>query len=91
MHIVFLLHQSSDSSSHGDDVIIRVGGEYDHTLGVGLSPLWTGGVVNIRLTAWPSSDGVLQLVEYFDVHQTGLSVELFYEMSQSVVHIILGR
>ena len=62
----------------------------DDSLGVGLGPLRTGGVVYVRLAARPSSDGVLQFVEHFDVHQAGLSVELLDEVSQSVVHVILG-
>ena len=90
MHIVLLLHQSSDGASHRDHIVVGVGGEDDHTLGVGLGPLRTGAVVNVRLAAGPSGDGVLQFVEHFDVHQTGLSVELLNEVSQSVVHVILG-
>ena len=90
MHVVLLLHQPSDGSSHRDDIVIGVGREDDDSLGVGLCPLRAGGVVYVRLAAGPSGDGVLQFVEHFDVHQTGLSVELLDEVSQSVVHVILG-
>ena len=87
---MFLLFQTSDGTSHGDDIVIRVGGEDDHTFGIGLGPLRTGAVIYVRLSTRPSGDGVLQFVEHFDIHQTGLSVELFDEVPQSVINIILG-
>ena len=90
MHVVLLLHQPSDGASHRDDIVVGVGGEDDDPLGVGLGPLRAGGVVYVRLAARPSGDGVLQFVEHFDVHQSGLSVELLDEVAQAVVHIVLG-
>jgi hypothetical protein len=34
---------------------------------------------------------MLQLVEYFDVNQTGLSVKLLNQVAQSILNIVLGR
>ena len=90
MHIVFLLHQASDGASHRDHIIVRVGGEDDHTFGIGLSSLRACAVIYIWLTTRPSRNGVLQFVEHFDIHQTSLSVELLDEVPQSVIYIILG-
>ena len=90
MYVVLLLHQPSDGTSHRDDIIVGVGGEDDDAFRVGLGSLRTGGVIYIWFAARPSGDGVLQFVEHFDVHQASLPVELFDEVSQSVVHIILG-
>ena len=91
MHIVLLLHQASDSASHGDHVIVRVGGEDDDSFWIGLSPLWTRAVIDIWFSARPARDGVLQFVEHFNIHQTGLSAELLNEVPQTVIYIILGR
>ena len=89
MHIVLLLHQSSDGTTHGDHVVVGVGREHDNAFGIGLGTLRTRGVVYVGLATGPSRDGVLQFVEHFDVHKTCLTVELFHEVAQVIVHIIL--
>jgi hypothetical protein len=42
MHLVPLLHQPCQGAPHADDVIIRVGGEDEDALGVGLRALGAG-------------------------------------------------
>ena len=91
MHIVFLLHQSSDGASHGDDIIVRMRREHYHSLWIRFCALRTGTVVDIGFSSRPSRDGVLQFVKHLDVHQTSLSVKLFHEMSQTILHIVLCR
>ena len=90
MHIVLLLHQSSDGSSHGDDIVVRMGREHHHPFRIGFGTLRTGRIVYIGLSTRPSRDGVLQFVKHFDVHKTSLSVKLLHEITKTIVHIILG-
>ena len=71
MHVMFLLYQTTDGASHGDNVIIGMRRKYDHTFWIGLCTLRTIGVVSIRLAARPSGDGMLQVIEYLDVHVIG--------------------
>ena len=65
--IVLLLHQSADGAAHRDDVVVGVGREDHYALGIGVGPFRTVGIIRIRLPAWPSRDGVLQVVENLDV------------------------
>ena len=88
MHIVPLLDQSADGAPHRDDIIVGMRREDDDALGIGQGPFRTGRVVGIRLAARPSRDGVLQLVEHLDIHESRLSVELLNEVSEAIVHIV---
>jgi hypothetical protein len=91
MHIVVLLHQSADGSAHRDNIIVGVGREYDNSLGIWGGTLRSGAIIYTWLTARPSGDGMLQFVENLDIYQSGLTVELFHQVTQSVVYIVLGR
>ena len=91
MHVVVLLHQSANGSAHRDDIIVGVGREYYNTLWVGLGTLGTCRIVYIRFSTGPTCYGVLKFVEYLDVYQTCLAIELFYKMAQTVFNIIFGR
>ena len=91
VYIVMLLHQSSNGSTHRNHIVVGVGREYNHTLGVGLCALGTGAIIYIGFAAGPTSNGVLQFVKHLDVYQTGLTVELLNQVSQSILNIILGR
>ena len=91
MHIVVLLHQSADGATHRDDVVVGVGREHDDSLGIWGSALGSGAIVDVGFATRPSGDGVLQLVEDLDIYQSGLTVELLYQVAKSVVNIILGR
>ena len=52
-------------------VIIGMRREYDHAFGIGLCTFRAIGVVCVRLAARPSGDGMLQVIEYLDVHVIG--------------------
>ena len=91
MHIVLLLHQSSDGTTHRDDIIVGMRREDDDALGIRQSPFGTETVIDPRLATGPSGDGVLEFIEHGDVYETCLTVELFDEMSQAIVLIILRR
>ena len=91
MDVVVLLHQSTDGATHRDDIVVRMGREDNNTLWIGLGAFRTCRIVDIRLAARPTRDGVLQFVEHFDIYQTGLSVELLNKMSETIVHIVLRR
>ena len=84
---MFLLYQTTDGASHGDNVIIGMRRKYDHTFWIGLCTLRTIGVVSIRLAARPTSDGVLQIVENLDVYIIGRTVE-GKQLTQTVFVII---
>ena len=70
-HVMTLLHKPPHGATHRDHHVVRVGAEDEHPLGVGLSALGAISVVGIWLAAWPSGDGVLQVVKYFDIDVVG--------------------
>ena len=88
MHIVFLLHQSSDGASHGDDIIVRMRREHYHSLWIRFCALRTGTVVDIGFSSRPSRDGMLQVIEDLDVDIIGRAVE-GDQFTQAVVVLIL--
>ena len=51
-----------------------MGAEYYHALGIGICAFGTVGVVSIGLTAGPTGDGVLKIVEYLDVYVVGRTI-----------------
>ena len=71
MHVMFLFYQTTDGTSHRDNVVIGMRREYDHAFGIGLCTFGAIGVVCVRLAARPSGDGMLQVIEYLDVHVIG--------------------
>ena len=90
MHIVMLLHQSADGTTHGDDVIIGMGREHDNPFRIRCGTFRTRRIIDTRFTTRPTCNGVLQFVEHLDIHQSCLSVELLNEVSKAIVHIVLG-
>jgi hypothetical protein len=81
MHVVVLLHQSADGSTHRDDIIVGVGREHDNSLRIWSSTLWAGAIVDTWFAARPSGDGVLKFVENLDIYQSGLTVELLDQVA----------
>jgi hypothetical protein len=81
MHIVVLLHQSADGSTHRDDIIVGVGREHDNSFWIWSSALWAGTIVDTWFAARPSGDGMLQFVENLDIYQSGLTVELLDQVT----------
>ena len=67
MHVVLLLYETNERTTHRDDIVIGVWREDKHTLGVGQRWRWTRRVVGIGLTARPARNRMLQVVEYADV------------------------
>ena len=88
MYIVTLLYQAADGAAHGDDIVIGVRRKDYHTLRERFGTFGTVGVVGVRLAARPSRDGVLQVVEYLDVHIVGRSVES-QQFAQAVLVVVL--
>ena len=87
VYIVFLLYQPADGTAHGDDIVIRMGREYHNTLRIGFGSFRTIGVIGIRLAARPSCNGMLEVVEYLDVHVVGRAVKC-QQFTQTVFVII---
>ena len=67
MHVVSVLDESMEGSTHGYDVVIGVGRENDHSLGEWESSLRTIAVVSIGLATRPSGDGILDIVEDLNI------------------------
>ena len=75
MHLMTLLNQSAQRSTHRDNIVIGVRREDNHTLRIRRCTLWAIGIVGVRLTARPSRDGVLQVVKNLDVGIIGRTVQ----------------
>ena len=88
VYFMFLLYQTAESSTHRDNVIIRMGRENNHTFRVGFCTFGTIGVVSIRLAARPSGDGVLQIIENFDIYIVCRTIKS-QQFTQTVFIIIL--
>ena len=88
MQVVLLLYQTTDGTTHGDDIIIWVWREDDDTLGIWLGTLWAISIVGIRLATRPSRNGMLQVVEYLDVGIVGRAIES-QKFTQSILVVIL--
>ena len=67
MYFMTLRHQSLNGSSHGNDIIIRMGREYQYTFGEWSCTFWSIRIIRIRLSAWPSRNRMLQVIKYLDV------------------------
>ena len=90
MHVVPLLHQATDGTSHGDDIIIRMWREHHDTFRVGQCALWTIGIVSIGFAARPPGNRMLQFIEHLDVHQS-CRAEFLHPMAHIVLQIVFGR
>ena len=87
MHVVPLMHQADQGSSHGDDVIVRMGAQHQHFLGEGLGCHGAGAVVGVGFASGPAGDGVLKVVEDLDVDlvESARYVEEFLKRMLKVV------
>ena len=90
VHVVFLTYQALQCSAHGDDVIIGVGREHNHAFGIGRCALGTIGVIGIWLASRPTRNGVLQVVEYFNIRIVGRAIEC-EEFAQAILIVVLIR
>ena len=90
MDVMILLHEATDSASHGNDIIIRMGREDDNPFRIRQSTLRTSAVISIWFTSRPACNRMLKFIEHFDIDKASLSFELFDEMAQSIINIVFG-
>ena len=90
MYVVPLFYQATDSATHRDNIIIGMGREYNDALGVRSGTFGTIRIVSVRFAARPSGNGVLQVIEYFDIDIIGRPVKS-QQFAQSVFVVILVR
>ncbi len=67
MHFVTLIYEPLKSSAHRYDIVIGMRAENDYLFGIRLGSLGTIGVVGIGLPTRPTGNGVLKIVEDFNV------------------------
>ena len=68
-----------------------MGGEDDHSFGIRLGAFGPVGVVGVRLSAGPSRDGMLEVVEYLYVDVVGRAVERKQFAQARVVIVLVGQ
>ena len=68
---MLLFYQTADSATHRDNIIIRMRRKYDNTFGIWLSALGTICIIGIGFTTRPTCNGMLQIVEYFNIYVIG--------------------
>ncbi len=85
---MMLVAQTTQGSAHGDHVVIRMRTEHDHLFRIRGGTLRTIRIVSVRLTARPSCDRMLDIVEYFDIYIIRRTIE-GQQLAQSVLAIIL--
>ena len=88
VNLVFLLHQTLEGTTHGDDIIVGVRREDNHTLLGGFRTLRTVAVVSIGFSTGPSGDGVLQVVEDLDIHVVSRTINS-QELAKTILVVIL--
>ena len=88
MHVMSVLNESVEGSTHGYDVVIGVGREDDHSLGKWESSLRTIAVVSIGLATRPSGDGILDIVEDLNIAVVCRAV-LTQQVTQLVADVVL--
>ena len=71
VNFVTLVDEAFESAAHRDYVVVGVRREYDDAFREWVCTFRTVGVVGIWFSARPSGDGVLEVVEYFDVYVIG--------------------
>ena len=87
VYVVALLHQTTDGSSHRDDIVVGMRSKDSHTLGIGKSSFGTLGVVGIGLSARPTGDGVLKSIKDKKVSKFCLSI-LVKQFAKVVLFIV---
>ena len=71
VNFVTLVDEAFESAAHRDYVVVGVRREYDDAFREWVCTFGTVGVVGIWFSSRPSGDGVLEVVEYFDVYVIG--------------------
>ena len=88
MHIVSLIHQPHQRTTHRDHVIIRVRAEYNYIFLCWLRPFRPLAVICIGFASGPACNGVLQFIKYLDVDIVGGPL-VSYKIAEAVIVIIL--
>ena len=68
MHVVMLIAQATQRTTHRDHVIIRVRAEDNHLFRIRQRPLRTTGIVGVRLATRPTGNRMLDIVEDLDIY-----------------------
>ena len=89
MHIVLLVNETLQRAAHRDYVVVWVRAEHNHTLWIWFGALRTVGVVCVGLAAWPSCDGVLDVVKHLDVHVV-CRAKLCCQFVQAILVIVVA-
>ncbi len=90
VYVVPLGGQTDERTAHRNHIVIRVRGEDENRLGEGFGRYGARGIIGIGLTAGPSGDGVLEVVENVYVDLVKLA-HLFQQFAEAVVQIVLFR
>ncbi len=88
VYVVALIDEAFESAAHRNHVVVGVGREHNHTLGVGGGTLRARGVVGIGLAAGPAGNGVLQFVDYLYVYIVSRAIG-GNEAAQTMVVVVL--
>ncbi len=88
VHVVALLDQTYERAAHRYHVVIGVGREDQHALGIWLRRGRPCRVVGVGLASRPASYGVLQIVEYVDVDSVVCLAGAFEQLAQRVLDIV---
>ncbi len=67
VHVMSLVDKAFEGAAHGNHVVVGVGREHNHALGVGGGAFGASGVVGVGFSAGPSGDCMLEVVENLDV------------------------
>ena len=68
MHVVMLVAQATQRTTHRDHVIIRMRAEDNHLFRIRQRPLRTAGIVGVRLATRPTGNRMLDIVEDLDIY-----------------------
>ena len=88
MHIVTLIHEADEGTTHRDNIVVGVRREDNHTLRVWQRWRRARRVVDIRLTTGPTRNGMLQVVEYADVNLV-VRATLLKELTERILDVVL--
>ena len=90
MDVVAVLRKTSQSSAHGNNIVIRMRGEHHDSLRIWKRPFWTGRIVCVRFSARPPADYMLEIVENLYVDLAGRSF-FSNQVTHSVVVVVSVR
>ena len=75
VHFVLLFNQSANSATHGNHIIIRMRRKNNNPFRERLGAFRAVSVISIGLTTGPPGNGVLKIIEYFDVNVVGRAIQ----------------